>query len=119
MSATASGAPSPGFDPLPVAAVGSGLAGAASLVWPELLAGAVTLAVLTGFVVWVRAVRTLRDRRTTGYPPARLIPLLALGAAGWATELLLGPTLPTARAPLLGVVGVGLWLLSGRSGAGL
>jgi hypothetical protein len=105
-------------DPLTMASVGTALAGGASLVWPELIAGTLSLAVVTSFVVWIRAIRALRQRRSTGYHPARLVPFLVLGTVGWSTALLLGPTLPSSRAPVLGIVAVGLWVLAGSRRVG-
>ncbi len=102
----------PDGDSLATAAVGTVLAGVGTLVWPELLAGTMSLAVVATFVVWTRAVRALRQRRTTGFPPVRLIPHIALGAIGWSGAVLLGPVFPLVRPLLLGVVAVGFWLLA-------
>jgi hypothetical protein len=103
------------LDPLSTSSIGTALAGVASLVWPELVAGAVSLAAVACFLVWLRVVRTLRQRRSTGYRPTRLLPLAALGGAGWGFVLLLGYDFPPGRAPLLGFISVVLWLLT-RSG---
>jgi hypothetical protein len=119
MTAAPDGPPPRELDALPTASIGTALAGGASLVWPELLAGAVSLAVLTAFVVWLRALRTLRQRRVTGYRPLRLLPLLVLGGAGWSAEVLVGPAYPAVRALLLGAVSVGLWLLAGSPVVGI
>ena len=100
------------LDPLPAAAIGAALAAGMSLLWPELIAGTVSLAAAASFVVWIRALRALRARRETGYHPARLIPFIALGGVGWATAILVGPEFPPARALLVGGVALGFWLLS-------
>jgi hypothetical protein len=103
------------LDPLSAASLGTALAGAMSLVWPELVAGTVSLAAVASFVVWVRAVRVLRKRRETGYRPARLIPFLVIGGSGWTGALLIGPEFPPARVLLLGAVALGFWVLSRSS----
>lgn len=107
------------LDPLPTASVGTALAGAMSLMWPELVAGTVSLAAVASFVVWIRCVRALRKRRETGYRPARLIPLLVLGGSGWASALLFGPDFPPVRALLLGAVALGFWLLARSAWTGI
>jgi hypothetical protein len=100
------------LDPLSTASIGTALAGAMSLVWPELIAGTVSLAAVTSFVIWVQAVRVLRKRRETGYRPTRLIPFLTLGGGGWTAALLIGPEVPPVRALLLGAVALGLRFLA-------
>ncbi len=107
------------LDPLPTSSVGTALAAIASLLWPELVGAAVSLAALASFVLWLRALRVLRQRRTTGYRPVRLVPLLALGTGGWSVAFLLGPILPPARGLLLGVVCLGLWSLAPSAGVGI
>ncbi|MGA7861108.1 MAG: hypothetical protein WCB19_04560 [Thermoplasmata archaeon] len=107
------------LDPLSTSSVGTALAGAASLVWPELVAGAISLAAVASFVVWIRALRALRTRRATGYRPVRLLPFLALGGAGWSAAVLFGPIFPPGRALLLGGVSVGLWFLARSAWAGI
>lgn len=92
------------------------MASVASLIWPELLAAVVTLAVLATFVVWVRALRVVRDRRTTRYRPRRLIPLLGLGISGWSVAALVGSFLPEARVLVLGGVAIGFWFLAPAAG---
>ena len=119
MTAGSEGPPRREVDPLPTAAVGTVLAGLASLVWPELSSAVVSLAVLASFVVWVRALRAFRRRRTSGYDPGRLLPLAAVGTAGWSGALLLGSTSPVGRALLLGAVSVGLWFLTRPASAGI
>jgi hypothetical protein len=99
--------------------VGTALAGTLSLVWPDLVAGAVSLAAVTSFVVWVRALRALRRRRATGYRFTRLLPFLAIGGAGWTVAFLPGPEYPPVRALVLGVFSVGLWLLTRSAWAGI
>lgn len=106
------------LDPLSTASVGTALSGVGSLVWPGLVAGAVSLAVMASFLVWVRAVHAVRRRRLTGYHPARLIPFLVLGGSGWGAALLLGPTFPQGRPLLLGLVAVGFWFLARSSWTG-
>lgn len=101
---------------LSTSAGGAALAGLASLAWPGLWMGTVALAVLTGVIVWVRALRALRRTSPPELRPRRWLPLLALGGSGWAAEILLEPLLPWARAPLLGAVSVGLWVLAGPAG---
>jgi hypothetical protein len=111
--------PSRELDPLSTAAIGTALAGVASLVWPQLVAGAVSLAAVASFVLWIRAVRALRRRRSTGYHPSRLLPFLAVGAAGWAVALVLDPAFPAGRALVLGVVIVALWVLARSAWSGI
>jgi hypothetical protein len=100
------------FDPLSTSSVGTALAGAASLVWPELVTGAISLAAVASFVVWVRAVRALRRRQMTGFRPHRLIPCLVVGGAGWSAALALVSVPPVGRALALGGAVVGLWILA-------
>jgi hypothetical protein len=107
------------LDPLSTASVGTALTGAASLVWPELVAGALSLAALASFVVWLRALKAWRGRRQTGYRPRRLIPVFALGGIGWSVALLLGSTYPSGRALVLGVVCVALWFLARSEWVGI
>jgi hypothetical protein len=106
------------LDPLSAASIGTALAGTMSLVWPELVAGTVSLAAVASFVLWVRAVRAFRRRRETGYRPVRLIPFLALGGSGWTAALLVGPEFPPVRALLLGAVALGIWFLARSAWAG-
>ncbi|MGC2290056.1 MAG: hypothetical protein WA688_09420 [Thermoplasmata archaeon] len=111
--------PAGDVDPLSASSVGTALVGAASLVWPELVAGALCLAVVATFVVWIRALRAFRDRRASGFRPARLLPFLALGGGGWGAAFLLGSAFPPGRALLLGGVSVGLWFLARSAWAGI
>jgi hypothetical protein len=111
--------PSRDLDPLSTASVGTALAGTLSLVWPELVAGTVCLAAVASFVVWVRALRALRQRRATGYRSTRFIPFLVIGGAGWTVAFLPGPGFPPVRALVLGAVSVGLWLLTRSAWAGV
>jgi hypothetical protein len=103
------------IDPLSTSALGTAIAGAGSLVWPDLVAGTISLAAVASFVVWIRALRAVRRRQLTGYRVRRLLPCLATGGAGWATALALGPVSLTDRALVLGATSVALWLLA-RSG---
>jgi hypothetical protein len=112
VSATVDALGSRAFDPLSSSAVGTTLAGAASLIWPELVAGTVTLAALASFLLWVRVLRALRQRRIGDFRSSRVIPLAGLGAAGWGTALLVGPIFPAGRALVLGAASLGLWLLA-------
>lgn len=100
------------LDPLSIASTGTALTGAASFVWPDLVPGAVSLAALTSFVVWMRALRALKRKRESGYHPIRLIPLLALGGAGWSIALLVGPSNSPGRAMVLGIVCLVIWFLA-------
>ncbi|MCI4352150.1 MAG: hypothetical protein L3K14_02010 [Thermoplasmata archaeon] len=106
-------------DPLLSSSAGTALAGVASLLWPELISAALSLAVLASFVVWVRAVRVLRRPQANHYAPNRLLPLLLLGAAGWSATLLVPPVLAEGRALILGALGVGLWVLARPAFAGV
>jgi hypothetical protein len=112
MSAAAEPLASRDLDPMSASAIGTGLAGAASLVWPELVAGTIALAALGSFLLWARALHALRQRRVTHYPAVRLIPLVVLGVTGWGTALLVGLVIPSGGAVVLGVVCVGLWRLA-------
>lgn len=107
------------LDPLPTASMGTALVGVASLVWPELIPAALSLAVLASFVVWVRVLRTVRENRTGGSGVRRFIPLFALGVTGWSAALFLGSILPWGRALLLGGVAIGLWLLARMAAVGV
>jgi hypothetical protein len=119
LTAGAATVPSRDLDPLSTASMSTFLAGTLSLVWPDLVAGAVSLAAVTSFLIWVRALRALRRRRLTGYLPIRLLPFLALGGAGWTAAFLIGPEYPPFRALVLGAVSVGLWLLTRSAWVGI
>lgn len=106
------------LDALPAASMGTALTAAASLVWPSLLAGATALAVLTGFVVWTRLLRALRQRTGPGRTSRRLLPLLAVTAGGWAAALATGPATAPMRAVVLVALALGLWGLVRRAGVG-
>ena len=109
----------PELDPLLSSAAGTAFAGVASLIWPELTAAALSLAVLATFVVWVRALRILRRRRATDYDPGRLLPLLVLGGTGWSAAVLVAPIVPEGRPLILGAFSVGLWVLARAAFAGV
>jgi len=100
------------LDPLATSSAGTALAGVASLVWPELVSAVVSLAALTGFVIWIRALRALKHRRSTGYRPGRLAPLVLVGVVGWSIALFVGPIFPLGRPLALGGASVGLWALA-------
>lgn len=119
MSETPLGPSLSDLDPLPAASIGTALAAAGALVWPALLAGATSLAVLTGFVAWTRVVRALRQRPVPGPSPRRFLPLLVLAGGGWAAELVVGPVIPEIRAPMLGALALGLWGLVRHAGLGV
>jgi hypothetical protein len=106
------------LDPLSGSSVGTALASAASLVWPELLAGAVSLAAMATFLVWIQVVGRLRRRESPGYSSVGLLSLLAVGGGGWGAALLLGPVSPAARALALGAMSLGLWWRVRTLGAG-
>lgn len=100
------------LDPLLSSSAGTALAGAASLLWPELISAALSLAVLATFVVWVRALRVLRRPRAIRYDPSRLLPILLLGAGGWSAAFLVPPVLLEGRGLILAALGIGLWVLA-------
>ena len=112
MTDTEGEGPARELDPLSTSAFATVATGTASLVWPGLVAAAVTLAALATFVVWGRALQALRRRRVNGYDPVRLVPLLLLGGAGWTAALFLGSVLPLSRPLVLCGVGLGLWALA-------
>ena len=103
--------PSTSLNPLRTAALGTALAGLASLVWPELLSATLSLASLVTFVVWVRALGVFRRRRSSEYGTVHFLPLVLVGIVGWSTAILLGPLSLPGRALMLGGMSIGLWLL--------
>jgi hypothetical protein len=104
-------------DPLTTSAAGTALAAVSSLLWPELFAAVVSLAVLASFLVWVRVLRALRERRLSQSQRTRLVPLLIVGGMGWSV-VLLGPLALWERALFLGALPAGLWLLLRSAGTG-
>ncbi|MCI4347448.1 MAG: hypothetical protein L3J97_02370 [Thermoplasmata archaeon] len=107
------------MDPLLSSSAGTALAGAASLLWPELISAALSLAVLASFVVWIRVLRVLRRPRATRYDSNRFLPLLLLGAGGWSAAYLVPPVLLEGRGLILGALGIGLWVLARPAFAGV
>ena len=119
MRGTAEGTPSGDFDALSLSSVGTVVAAVGTLVWPQLVSATVTLAALTSFVVWVRSLRALRRRASTGFRLHGLFPFALLGLAGWSGALLLGRAYPAGGALLLGTVCAGFRFLVRPSARGI
>ncbi len=103
-------------DPLPASVVGAVLATAGTLAWPPLRGAVLCLSVLATVIVWMRAVRMFRTRRSTGYEARRLWPLAAVGLAGWLGAGVAEAIVPSSAVWSMMALAVSLWPLSRVAG---
>ena len=104
------------LEPLPTAAAAVLVAGVASFVWPEMDPAVLCLAIVASFAAWVRAVRAVRERRTSGYDSRRVFPLAGVGIVGWAGALFASRVSPDASTLGLILLAIALWLSARSAG---